>query len=58
MIGESHVPKVQGDIYDLMITDNYRYAMVGVYCTGAGLGMAAAYGGIELLLVVSESNNW
>ena len=58
MIGESHVPKVQGDIYDLMITDNYRYAMVGVYSAGAGLGMAAAYGGIELLLVVSESNNW
>ena len=58
MIGESHVPKVQGDIYDLMITDYYRYAMVAVYFACAGLGMAASYGGVELLIVVSESNNW
>ena len=41
-----------------MITDNYRYALVAVYFVSAGLGMAAAYGGIELGLVISESNNW
>ena len=58
MIGESHYPKVQGTLYDLMITDNWRYAMVIVYMTFAGLGMAASYGGIELFMVISESNNW